>query len=263
MEPSQQFSFEDGQQWLFQGWYLLKNFFGLLLLVLLFLGLCYSQLIQMPEWLFFVLVGLFSPIVTAGLSNACYVAKRVGVGGRLVHITDFLAGFKKNMVVLLQLGLVLAVFSLTTQWITNIALDQLGIDLSDDLPMEALLKNTLMAQVISTVISIPLLVLTIFAPQLVFFHNQDLLGALKSSYYGFIAAWRALLMMGLLIVAVVFVVALIGSYFAMLTKDLASLLAIAGFILIFATNICAQFIAFDALFPIDSENQDTQVHEII
>ncbi len=265
MKPEKKFTFEDGQNWLKAGWELLKQFMGLWLLVMVIVGVVYMQLTHLPDYLFFVLVGLFSPLVTAGMYHACWVAKGKQQGGRAVSFGDFLVGFQKRTTTLIKLGVVLSVLSLLTHFAIELMLQIIGVELNPELPPALLLKNTLMAQLIGVVVSIPVLVLTLFAPQLVFFHQQTVLQSLQLSYAGFVAAWRALLMMALLVMALVFVIAFLGTFLSLLLQDLGALLMAVALILLMSANFCGQFWAFISLFPIDGDNdsEEKETHAVL
>lgn len=265
MKPQQKFTFEDGQNWLKSGWELLKQFMGLWFLMMMIVGVVYMQLTHLPDPLFFVLVGLLSPLVTAGMYHACWVAKGKQSGGRSVVFGDFLVGFQRRTVVLIQLGVVLSILSLATHFAIELILNVIGLELSPDLPPVLLLKNTLMAQLIGIVVSIPVLVLTLFAPQLVFFHQQTVAQSLQLSYAGFVAAWRGLLMMALLVMALVFVIAFLGTMLSLLLKDIGVLLMAVALILLMSANFCGQFWAFIALFPIDrdDDSEEKETHAVL
>lgn len=244
------FTWPAGQQWFYQGLDLLPKMARTWLAVwglYLLLGLV---LFQLNNVFLLLLVTLITPLVTAGLYHACHVAQQHENGGAGLEVADYFAPWKTHFSPLLSLGLVLLVMGFLTESLSQYIFGALGLVIDAEVVTPEVIKHAVIAQIISTFVSIPLLVVAFFSPQLVYFHNQALAEALKGSYLGFVAAWRALLVLSLILVALVMVIVFLGTLFVSFLGGLAVVILIGALLVVFSINMCAQFFAFDAIYPI-------------
>ncbi len=262
-KPTQTYTWPSGQQWFYQGMDLLPKMARTWLVIWGLYGLIGLAVFQLNNIFLLLAVTLFTPVATAGLYHACHVAKQHEQGGAVLGLADYFTPWKTHLNPLLGLGLVLLLMGFLTEALTQFIFDALGLVIDEEMAAPELMKNAVIAQIISTVASIPLLVVAFFSPQLVYFHNQSIVGALKGSYAGFVSAWRALLMLSLILVALVMVITFIGALFAALLGGLAVILLAGALLVIFSINMCAQYFAFDSIYPIGlpGDGQDATVDD--
>lgn len=270
--PKQSFTWADGQKWFYQGLDLLPILGALWLMVIALYGLIAFSVMSINESLFMLLVATFSPLITAGIYHACHKARLQSNGGPKVILSDYFAAFKYQTTTLLMLGVCLLLMGLITEVITQLIFNALGLVIEEGMEPALQMKNIFIGQIISMVVSIPLLVVAFFSPQLVFFHKQTIKQAIIGSYLGFTQAWRGMLVLSLLIAAVVFVTMFLGVLLSSILGTIAVVLMSGAMIIIFSVNLTGQFFAFDSLFPIidlgdmnghddnsDNESED-QIH---
>ncbi|WP_154224355.1 BPSS1780 family membrane protein [Marinicella rhabdoformis] len=248
--PQKSYTWADGQKWFYQGLELLPVLGALWLMVIAMYGLIAFSIVSINESLFMLLVAVFSPLITAGIYNACHKARQQSEGGPKVVLSDYFAAFKHQTTPLLMLGVCLLLMGFVTEVVTQTIFNALGLVIDEGMEPTLQMKNILIGQFISMVVSIPLLVVAFFSPQLVFFHKQTIKQAIIGSYLGFSQAWRGMLVLSLLIVALVFVTMFLGVLLSSVLGSLAVVLMSGAMIIIFSVNLTGQFFAFDALFPI-------------
>lgn len=255
-KPTQTYTWPSGQQWFYQGMDLLPKMARTWLVVWGLYGLIGLAVFQLNNIFLLLAVTLFTPVATAGLYHACYVAKQQERGGAVLGLADYFTPWKTHLNPLLSLGLVLLLMGFITESLSQYIFDYLGLVLDVEVVTPEVMKHAMIAQIISTMVSMPMLVVAFFSPQLVCFHNQTLAQALKGSYLGFVAAWRALLVLSLILVALVMVIIFLGALFVSFLGGLAVAIVIGALLVVISINMCAQFFAFDAIYPIHTSEDD-------
>ncbi len=259
--PKNKLAWADGQKCFYLGGDLLPVLGGLWLLMIVLGSVVGYVLSLVNQTLLMFVVVVFTPIITVGAYNACHHARKQSEGGERVSFSHFFAGLKHQTQALMTLGVILLLLSLATESMTQLIFNVLGLEIIEDMAPALQVKNAFIGQMISFVVSFPVLVVALFSPQLIFFHNQTIGQALKGSYLGFLNAWRGLLMLLLMLVAITMVIMIIGTIISALAAGLGIILISGAIIILFSINAFAQYFAFNKVFPIvdvdnDSENND-------
>lgn len=263
-----------GKQWFYQGLNLFFRTFIYWLLGFLSFSVALQLLLSLGDnsqnWSMLVnaLVLLFSPVITVGIVNVCHQVSQQQTAKARIQIIDLTIGFRRRLIELLSLGAVFVVLIIGVSWLEQLivsklptlpevaASSQLNTDNSPDMA----------AVLIKLLLSLPVFMVMVFSPQLVYFYRQTPIQALFNSIKAVLHKWQAWLVFFITVVAYLFVGVLLGQ----MLMNLSALLVFPLLLFILsltAVSFCGQYYAFVDTFPLSppSDNQSgdddgTEIH---
>ena len=200
-----------GWMWIVQGYALFRKSPGVWLALLLLLFVSMKVLVRVP--LLGIIFVLLMPHFIVGLMDGCRALER---GSRL-ELGHLLAGFRRNAAQLVTIGGVWLVGNFAVMMLViaiggeaMAALGKMvtqGGQTTPQLTVEAQVaaRGVLLALLVGTVVSVPLLMAMWYAPLLVYFNDLGAVAAMKSSFFACATNVGAMLIYGLLMVAGIFI----------------------------------------------------------
>lgn len=259
-----------GKQWFKQGSKLFfRTFFYWLIGFLVFSTTLQLLLLlggNNPSWssLINALVLLLSPLITVGIVNSCHQVSQQQTAKVGIKMADLIVGFQQRLVELLILGGTFVMLIVGLSWLEQLITSNLSLSkVTVGSQADAAGEPDVAAMLIKLLLSLPVFMIMVFSPQLVYFYRQTPAQALINSMKAVLNKWRAWLMFMLLVLSYMFVGVLIGQILLSLSS-LAALPLLIFVLSLTAISFCGQYYAFIDTFPLSKQqsgdDDGTEIH---
>ncbi|MFC3193767.1 BPSS1780 family membrane protein [Marinicella sediminis] len=258
----QTFNWKNGRQWFDQGVMTFKKIKSYWYLACLLLLVMATLVMQFLPVLVFVVMLVFSPLLTAFIMALCQQSKNQQGVNLAAARADVLKVFNQLVV----LGVLTALLSVLFQLIHNQLLLLLGlpVEVTEQMVQTMPGKEAFVRVMVALLTNLPVALAMAFAPVLVLYHAQLPWKAMQWSVAGVLSAWRAFLALTVMFILMTFAVIVLASLMIsllMMVMGTASAMVV-NLVIMFAmvtllgVGLCAQYHAYLDIYIATNEPTD-------